>query len=288
MLEFMARRGFLVLTTVWLAATHAGVTYLRVPDIGTSNFAQHASELKVTPGWRYGFVHGHHGAHLVKARNISDAAARRPGSSLDSGAGGKGYLRAAMAEDLRTYKTRSALEAGFYVLLLAYVFWAAPALKRKLIPEFAACPRHILYVVAATAAGWTFVCLPILCTGYGSSLFSTWEGHGAMSWSGPYYGFITGTPGETISYRPVLEVLSAFPAGIVGHSSLAPSLSVTTIGGFIWVSGLMFYCTAAAACRLFLCLFDMVTIWLAERRTGRDEEDGPAPETRPPREEERF
>lgn len=253
-LKSILKRPLFLITIVWIATIHVGYTYFQVPMIASAEYySRNAFDLSVTAKWRYGYVVGHHGAHLVKAYNTPEAVPHiNPGSSDDK------ELVSTMSHKLDTYPLKAALEALLYSFLVGYAFFLMPWLINKFAPKSSVYSKMILFVCAIVALFWTLACLPLLCFGYGSSLFSTWEGPGASGYSGPYPGLPTGLSGETISYRPLLEMASFFPLIAVEVTGLGRCLPEMTIGLFVWISGVLFYCAAAFLVSGAACLIDAV------------------------------
>lgn len=254
-LKSILKRPLFLITIVWIVAIHGGYTYFQVPMIESAEYySRNAFDLTATAKWRYGYVVGHHGTYLVKAHNTPEAVPHLdPGSSNDK------QLVSAMSQKLDTYPLRAALEALLYSFLVGYAFFLVPCLANKFAPKSSVYSKMILFVCAIVALFWTLACLPLLCFGYGSSLFSTWEGPGASGYSGPYPGLPTGLPGETISYRPLLEVASAIPMIAVEVTGLGRCLPEMTISLFVWISGVLFYCAAVFLVSGAACLSVIVS-----------------------------
>lgn len=241
-----------VFVLCFLALLHGGSTYLRVQEITPEKYGRQAIDLRETAKWRFGFIAGYHGAYLVKTPHAPDSPPVRHPVPEEAD------LASAMAHDLETYPAKSALEAIFYLVLMAYAFFLAPALRIKLAPQLARRGRKILFEIAAWSLGWTLACLPLIGLGYGGSLFTTWAGPGAWIYSGPYPGFITGLPAETISYRPLLEAASLLPLAAFQTTGLAGCFPEMSMGLAVWVSGVLFGCAVvllAGGARWLLDLF---------------------------------
>ncbi|MCX5813029.1 MAG: hypothetical protein NT178_10855 [Proteobacteria bacterium] len=250
-LKSILKRPFIMITIAFLVLVHGGSTYLQVPIIASAEYSRNAFDLSVTAKWRYGYVVEHHGAFLVKARNIPETV-----PYLDPGLSEDKELASAMSRKLETYPLRAALEALFYSFLVGYALFLVPWLRSKFAAKNSRYSHGTLFEGAVWALGWTLACLPLICFGYGSSLFSTWAGPGASGYSGPYPGLITGLSGETITYRPLLEGASIIPMIAVEATGLGRCLPEMTMGLFVWISGVLFYCTVAFLVWGAVCLID--------------------------------
>jgi hypothetical protein len=264
-LKIILKRWFVLSTIVPITFFHGSSTYLTVQRISPEEYSRYASDLSVTAKWRYGYIVPHHGAHLVKAPTPETVPHLDRGSSGDSD---DKEIFSAMSHELDTYPLKAALEALLYSFLVGYALLAL-WLRDKFAAKSSGYSRRILFEGAIWALGWTLACLPLLCFGYGSSLFSTWEGPGALSYSGPYPGIITMIPGETISYRPLLETASAISMIskiAVEATGLGRFLPDVTISQFVWIWGVLFYCPAAFLVCGASCLFDAVVAKRSDRQ----------------------
>lgn len=262
-LKSILKRPFFLITIALIATIHGGYTCIQVTRIESDAYGRHAFDLSVTAKWRYGYFVGHDGVFLVKAHNTPGTLPHfNPGSSDDK------ELFSAMSHKLETYPLRAVLEALFYSFLVGYVFFLVPWLTNKFAPKSSLYSKMILFVSAIAALFWTLACLPLLCFGYGSSLFSMWDGPGASGYagySGSFLDFITALPGETISYRPLLEMASCLPMIALEVTGLGRCLPEMTIGLIVWISGLLVYCAAAFLVSGAACIIDAVVA----RRSAR-------------------
>ena len=209
--KFRRRLKIFILLSLLIIAVQAFFLFLKVFEIPPEVYSEIAWDLQVTPGWRYGYAKGWHGAVLVKTLNQAEVIP-------ESEAIGGDEITQAMARELEMVPWKFAGELMLYLGLLAFVFfiprWLAHRLSlsgrlRRIIP---------MYIVL-WAAAWIVFLLPWLASGYGASMFTTWEGPGALSYSGPYPRS-SAIPADTVSYRPLVEAGAMWPLiigyGIVG------------------------------------------------------------------------
>jgi hypothetical protein len=253
-LKSILKRPFFLITIALIATIHGVYTCMLVTRIESDAYGRHAFDLSVTAKWRYGYFVGHDGAFLVKTHNTPGTLPHfNPGSSDDK------ELFSAMSHKLETYPLRATLEALLYSFLVGYAFFLVPWLKNNFAPKSSVYRKMILSAGAIPALFWTLACFPLLCFGYGSSLFSTWEGPGALGYTvysaPPYPGFITALPGETISYRPLLEMASCLPMFALEVTGLGRCLPDMTIGLIVWISGVLFYCVPVVLVTGITCLW---------------------------------
>jgi len=90
--------------------------------------------------------------------------------------------------------------------------------------------------------------------------------HKLEGYSSPYPGLITGLSGETITYRPLLESASIIPMIVVEATGLGRCLPEMTAGLFVWISGVLFYCTAAFLVWGTVCLIDALVAKHSDRQ----------------------
>jgi hypothetical protein len=201
-------KAFIVLALL-LTALQSFFLFMKVLELPPPTYSRHAVDLQVTPGWRYGYARGWHGAVLVKAVNSAQAVPLTPFDSVE--------IADAMARELEMVPWKFFGELLFYIGLLAFVLFVPRRLahglslsgrKRRIMPMY----------MGLWAAAWIVFLLPLLAGGYGASIFSTWEGPGALSCSGPY-PMMTATPADTVSYRPLLEAGAMWPL-IIGYGVL--------------------------------------------------------------------
>ncbi|MGH9315590.1 MAG: hypothetical protein ACRD1P_00545 [Thermoanaerobaculia bacterium] len=164
-------------------------------------YAKHDFELKADQKWRYGYALSMHGASLVKTVNRGEQFAGKVSEHPD--------LRAYMRRELGRLPSMAIREGLFYLAWVASLVFLAPWAYRKLVRGESSSARKGLAVAALSGIGAFLFLAPMITAGYGSSAFTTWAGPYAISSSGPY-AHLTWWPGETISYRPIVELLS-FP-----------------------------------------------------------------------------
>jgi hypothetical protein len=181
---------------------------LKVFEIPPEVYSEIAWDLKTTYGCRYGYVRGWHGAALVKTVNQPEAV---PVSAKIENDG----IAHAMARELELVPWKFAGELMLYLGLLAFVLFVPRRLAHRLSAS-GQQRRIVSMYVTLWAAAWIAFLLPWLAAGYGASIFTTWEGPGALSYSGPYLRS-SGVPAETVSYRPFLEAASMWPL-IIGYA----------------------------------------------------------------------
>jgi hypothetical protein len=215
----------------------------KVVTLPSEQYRREAREIRVTRAWRYGYASGHHGAFLVRTRNAPDFA---PVEACTSDS----ELDRIMLGELRAYPWKSLLEGVFYALVLAYTFTLVPWMRRALFR------RQIRWHVAAQVEGafwiigWSVCVAPLVFLGYGSSLFTTWSGPGALSFSGPYLGNMTGLSGETIAYRPLLETVGSLPVLVVRPGWFGSFMDRMGLPLYLWLVGSVFWGAVGVAAEL--------------------------------------
>lgn len=236
---------------LWLALLHGGMVHFHVEPLEPDLYNQWATDIRVTPHWRYGYVSGYHGAHLCKARNVPEAA---PEPLADDDARPKiglielmtpqdeqhdKALAEAMTRDLDSFPARAWGETLFFAGLMGFAFWLGPWLWRRLAPPgerpaWAVCLAALLWML-----GWALALSPFLIFDYGASLYTTYAGPGALVYSGPHPGLPTGLGGETLTYRPLLETICLFPILCVGATGIGNWLPENASPALL-VAGLIF------------------------------------------------
>lgn len=194
-----------LLLAVALAAIGALQTYFMSVRVAALDAWPEGGVFLRTDGrWRFGYVYGIHGAILFKT---TAPVVPRPVSESDDGMPPEFYpeVSADMARVLDGLPGLQLQEGAFYFLGVLFVMFVLPAILRRRGPEAAtdACRARAWGLMSALTLG--YVMLPYVATCYGGSAYSTWAGPHAMSSSGPYLPPSL-WPGETISYRPVLEI----------------------------------------------------------------------------------
>ena len=233
-LSFRKRPG-LWLLVLWLAVMYGIGLYSKVMPVEAKFYRADASEIRATARWRYGYVCMHHGAELVRTRNTPAARTpepQEPDSDPD--------LLTAMTRELDSVPRKAAGEGLLYLTFLAYVAVLAPWCRARVAPTDARAWWRIVFEGMLWAAGWAMVLLPLVVGNYGASLYTTWAGPGALSWSGAYPGMVTGEAGETVSYRAFVEAVGIFPVlfgGLTGLDRLVEDLPMGTALGALGAIG---------------------------------------------------
>lgn len=225
---------FIVLSLL-IIAVQLFFLFLKVFEIPPEVYCERAWDLQVTPGWRYGYAKGWHGAVLVKTPNQTGVI------PVNEAIGGD-EITQAMARELELVPWKFVGELMLYLGLLAFVLFVPRWLAHRL--SLAGRLRRIIPMyVALWAAAWIVFLLPLLATGYGASMFTTWEGPGALSYSGPYPR-ASAIPAETVSYRPFVEAAAMWPliigyglAGLISGSIHLPAGLALLIFGVIVYGG---------------------------------------------------
>jgi len=220
-----------------LSLFHGMAVYFYVQTVDPDTYRKWwTTDLRVTPKWRYGYFQEYHGAHLCKARNLPEAV---PKPRTEDEELSDKELTAAMMRQLDDFPRKAWSETLFFAGLVGFIFWLGPWLWRKLAPPgkrpvWAVCLAALLWML-----GWALTLSPFLISNYGASLYTTYAGPGALVYSGPYPGLVSGLGGETLSYRPILEVICLFPLLFVEATRIGNWLPASTLP-FLLVAGLMF------------------------------------------------
>jgi hypothetical protein len=172
---------------------------LRVKLVDSADYRESGTELRVSRKWRYGFLRGQHGAFLVRVPLASEPP--RAGQLPDS------EVYDYMKSDLANLPRTTFLESGFYLALGSYLVALAPWVLRRLAPG--GTRKWVFGGGLGVGFGALFLA-PQFFLGYGASAFSTYVGPGALSSSGPY-ARLTFICAETVSYRPLLELVLLGP-----------------------------------------------------------------------------
>lgn len=231
----MDRRAWRWLARWWpallLAFFHWAGIMSKIIDVDAETFRRDVVEIEVTDSWRYGYIRGHHGATLFKTRNLPEVtwSMRSPEDP---------ELRAAMLVELRLYPWKCVLEAMLYGAAVIYALVFVPYIRAKVERYSFTWPLAALRECIFWTVGWTLLAAPLLFMGYGASLFTTWAGPGAYSWSGPYIGMARGYEGETISYRIFIETITMFPASVAIGAMPAWLANRVTTSQFVWLAGI--------------------------------------------------
>ncbi len=238
------------LTTVWLQWLALSS---KVMSLDTAESLPGFVELKTTGAWRYGYVGLHHGAVLVKVRNMGrqslpdrpqtteEATADTVAAGVAAHAAAADEVRSIMARELELVPLKAGLELALYLALLAWAFFGARWFKLRLVGD---SDRRLLRFVASAVSWmipWTGAVAPLLFWGYGHPLFTNWMGPGALSWSGGY--LISWGTGLCVSYRTFIEAASLLPLVVLGAAARAAAPYRPPIGDavLLWIAGLIIY-----------------------------------------------
>ena len=216
----------------------------KVPCVDADAYGSEATELRVSPHWRYGYIETMHGARLVRTANVSLAVSpSRPAS----------HVWVAMNDELGRVPLKVAGETTLYLLLLVYGFFAAPWLADKASASICARLVNAGHVGVLWATGWTILAAPILLWGYGEPIYSTWSGPGGFSSSGPYMCSLSSGPGLTVSYRTAFEVgAPCIVATMVESTSLPQHLPEMRVAVYLWLLGCLSYWTMGSLWQLVI------------------------------------
>lgn len=218
---------------------------VKIVELPWPVYQQQAIDLQPSAGWSYGFVRGHHGARLVRARI---AAGSPPATFTDvDRLQVDATLRSRMQHELDRVAAEATLEALLYVALLVLVF--APA--AWILPRHYRDRDSVLCVslqgaVKGAMLG-TVALLPLALARYGEPLYTNWVGPGAVSYSGPYLGPSPGT-GFTVSYRFFVEVFALWPY-VIARSARGTADAIRSVPPplMLWLTTAAYY-GALGAC----------------------------------------
>jgi hypothetical protein len=215
-----------------VAITWLQIHFLSVRVIETDGWPEEATFLKADDGRNYGFVHGIHGAILIESTSgPPEAAAPSREDSMYSPEFRK-ELSDHMVEELAGVRRLAVYEGLFYFSWILLLKFGLPPTFRKLAGAVAAPKRKARAAAVVTCLAVGYLLLPRMTFCYGSSAYSTWVGPYAMSWSGPYLP-PTLWPGETISYRPVLEIALLPMVALVRSTGWLPVLLLSALYGWL-------------------------------------------------------
>lgn len=250
------RRPILLFFTMWLLLMHGGAAYLKVAKISPAEYSRYAVDLRDTETTRYGYVPLHHGAILVCARNTPETIHRweketETDADTNQDLSEVSGVRSIMLQQLQWYPWKVIFETILYSLFVGYVFFWAAKLRKFFAPPESGSLYKVAFEALLFIYGWTLIAFPLVEFSYGASLYSTWAGPGALSWSSPAVPM--GISAETISYRPVMELLCLFPmifVEITGLQYLLPEMSVAVTA---WLAGVLFFGAIGALYRSAEC-----------------------------------
>jgi len=224
LLALLVLSCFLVFFQIWSVEE-------KVPFITEERYLEEATTLREANGVRYGFIVGHHGASLVRAQVAVGASLR--------GEQATPVLTEVMKKIADRVPRLAAAEGLFYLTVCVFVLFAVPRLYRLISHSPSKPARRAASAGALAALTLLILLAPRSVLGYGNSAFSNWVGPCALSSSGPYLR-VSGIPGETVSYRRVLEVLTlpvvslSIDAQLVLHS-LQRSFAADVVGELLHV-----------------------------------------------------
>lgn len=223
----------MVLLTV-VVITWLQVHFLGIRVVETEVWPERATFLKSDAGWNYGYVHGIHGAILIRASAspaVGEArTAEEDGYSSEYRKERDDYMLA----ELAALRSLAIYEGLFYLSWVLLLRFALPPTFRKLAGAAPSPRRKARAMAVMTGLAMGYLLLPRIAAGYGCSAYSTWAGPYAMSSSGPYLP-PTLWPGETISYRPVLEIALLPMVAVVRSGGWLPPLLLSAFYGWLVV-----------------------------------------------------
>jgi len=223
----------LILLTV-VVITWLQVRFLGIRVVETDGWPETATFLKSDAGWNYGYVHGIHGAILIRA---SASAAVGETSTVEEDGYAPEYRKERddyMRAELAGLRSLAIYEGLFYLSWVLLLRFGLPPTFRKLAGAASSPKRKARAMAVVTSLAVGYLLLPRIAVCYGSSAYSTWAGPYAMSSSGPYLP-PTLWPGETISYRPVLEIALLPMVAAVRSGGWLPPLLLSAFYGWLAV-----------------------------------------------------
>ncbi len=263
------RAAIMVLGLVGIVALQVWGMERRIRTVDSTQYAQRAYPLKVGAGWRYGFIHEYHGAMLVKARDPGPppSSARAPWMT---------DMAPFMSAELERVPWLAVAEGALYLGCLAYLVLGAGRLLRKLTWASGTPARRATGVAVVVGLLYLLLLLPRLSANYGCSAYTRWIGAFPTAFT-PGYDGLTLAPAETVTYRPVLEVVCwplMLPGRLYPHSLVLVALAMAYawLGSWIAVRHKQAIARLGWMCTGVLCLGgtlfllqDMVQTWLYVR-----------------------
>ncbi len=244
-------RAMLLLTTALLLA---GLQWYalrqKIVTVSVGTYQERAVELAAASQWRYGTICPMHGCVLVRTPNTGQSAPANPYPPAE--------IATMMLVELQSVPRKLALEWLLYAMAAASLLFG-PGLMRRfdqhkdsiiadVAPAFAACWLALIILVS-----------PLLMQGYGGSLYSTYDGPGAIVYSTGHHR-VTGKTAETVSYRSVIEAVGLGPVLIGLKTGLAVRVPGMTYALLIAVGGAVVYGVPA----IFISL--LARRWREDRR----------------------
>jgi uncharacterized membrane protein (DUF485 family) len=223
-----------IIATVVIAIIQYYFLSVKVHEVEPTTYSKHATDLQVTPAWRYGFAMGYHGATLIKTNNVPEAEPIHV-------QGGDNKVHEIMARELKLAPIKTISESVLYLVLLSLALFAPHWLAAKLLRRRRSYLGNRLIVFFVAITGWTIAIFPLLFFNYGTSVYTTWVGPGALSYSGPYYN-VSFEQGDTISYRSFVDAPALYPAVLtLAVMKLGHYFPHLTVKMFLWIAGSWFY-----------------------------------------------
>jgi hypothetical protein len=193
-----------------------------------SPWVREPAELAQFGNLRIGVVRTIHGAQFVRLAIGEPALSRLQGDDAQE-------VESAMRQQLRSIPVKVVLEGVWYFLLIFGVIY----LPIERVARAGQAPWKIALVSGASFFLALILLQLPLFFGYDGSIFTTWHGPGAASWSRPAPR-LTGALGIAVSYRFVLEAIlapafklifaaEAFVWNGVFESSWATTISVALV-----------------------------------------------------------
>ena len=221
----------LIISVAMIAAFQIGWYSKRVVTVDAAVFSEHCYDLKVDDEWRYGYTHGNlHGSILVKTPILGDNFQKLVSNEPEK--------TSYMLNELDRLPRIAAYEGLFYLTWIATILIVLPRIYRKINVLGKSASRRALSAGVVTGVAVLIFLFPMIIMDYGWSAFTTLGGPYAISMSGPY-AHLTWYPGETISYRPLVELFTlpmmkiAAPFG--GHWILLIALAIV----YVWIAALL-------------------------------------------------
>jgi hypothetical protein len=230
------RFGCCFLLVLWL---QSGFVASKILVLDPAQYAELATDLQVNARWRYGYVKQHHGAILVQTENTAQSLAwpvdRDANDTVEQ------RTRSIMFRELQWCPIKAELENLLYIVLLAWAFYGKPLITSRLTAGTLGRRGEFYAHALSWAVGWSIACFPLLVADYGAPLYSTWNGPGALSSSGPSLGAYFGN-GMTVSYRYFIQLVAFFPsilASALNGCVRIPSVLASKLLSYL--SGVLFY-----------------------------------------------
>jgi hypothetical protein len=198
----------------------------KIVEIDPEEYQYIATDLQVSDArWDYSYITAYHGSFLVKARRVETVpfSSRAPATDHE--------VHDAMRRELRLVPAKLIVEAAYYLTVLLTSFFLCRWTRRRIAHSRNRAFR-LVPLLYPGAVFWTLATLP-LALSYGNPVFSRWIGPGCLSYSFDQMG--SPGPGLTVSYRPLVEMIS-LPLILITRG-LRNSLSA----GAFYVGGWMFY-----------------------------------------------